>query len=559
MKPAAIRLLFLLIFWLMPLEMAGQNVDSGPKQGKDFAELFAIAHAGSGCTALPAATGTIVRVSTAAALENAVNAAVAGTTILVADGVYDLNGRYLWFDVPNVTLRSAGGNREAVILDGNYRTTEIVTIAASNVTIADVTLRNAGTHPIHVTVSGNDTLNTLIYNVHLIDPGQQAIKINPNLSAYPNRFPDRGLIACSRMELTDAGRSQVWKINGSCYTGGIDAHQARGWTIRDNSIEGFWCSSDLSEHGIHMWRGCRDTTIERNRLHNNARGIGLGLVTGSGGRTYSDTPCPAVSGYADDWGSTVRNNFVSAAASALFASEYGFDCGICFWNACNAKAWHNTVFTADTAHTFSSLEWRFGNTNAQIINNLVNHTMRQRDGATASQSGNLTNARSAWMANSGAGDLHLTAAAVDVIDRVSAPSGVTEDIDGQSRPIGMASDVGADEYGVEKPQAVRDLRVTEAVIGPETVAVTLRWTPPPGAASAVLRYSPAPILESNWNAAVHLTGVSATSANHVAVLPYIRGKLYFAYKSQNSAGVWSDLSNIASWPVGELFLPAQKR
>jgi len=58
----------------------------------------------------------------------------------VNDGTYNLDGVYLRFDVPNVTLRSASGNCENVVLDGNYITTEIVQIVASNITIADLTL-----------------------------------------------------------------------------------------------------------------------------------------------------------------------------------------------------------------------------------------------------------------------------------------------------------------------------------------------------------------------------------------------------------------------------------
>ena len=247
------------------------------------------------CAPLPPPSGSIVNVSTVSQLENAVNSAVAGTTIRIADGTYNLNGAYLRIDVPNVTLRSASGNREAAILDGNYQTTEIIQIVASNVTIADLTLREAYYHPIHV-MSGDaaHTLNTLIYNVHIVDPGEQAIKINPATSGY---YTDNGVIACSHIALTDAGRPH---IRNNCYTGGIDAHQARGWIIRDNLIEGFWCSSGLSEHGIHLWRGCRDTIVERNILRNNARGIGFGLTTDPGGRTYSDNPCPAASGYVDD-------------------------------------------------------------------------------------------------------------------------------------------------------------------------------------------------------------------------------------------------------------------
>ncbi|MCP4417341.1 MAG: hypothetical protein GY805_12020, partial [Chloroflexi bacterium] len=260
------------------------------------------------CQPLDAPTGTIVSVDTVGELEDAVNSATSGDTILIDDGTYNLDGVYLRIDTPNVTLRSASGNRAAVVLDGNYITTEIIQVVASNVTIADVTLREAYYHPIHVmTTEASDTLNTVIYNVHLIDPGEQAIKINP---AADGMYPDDGLIACSHLELTDAGRPN---IRNNCYTGGIDAHQAEGWVIRDNEIEGFWCDNGLSEHAVHLWRGCRDTLVERNVLNNNARGIGFGLVTSGVARTYSDNPCPAASGgYVDHYGGIIRNNFVFA-------------------------------------------------------------------------------------------------------------------------------------------------------------------------------------------------------------------------------------------------------
>lgn len=394
----------------------------------------------SACPSLLPPSGTVVNVSTVTGLQSAVNNAVSGTTIRVADGTYNLDGVYLRIDTPGVTLRSASGNRQAVVLDGNYITTEIIQIVASDVTVADLTLREAYDHPIHVmSTDGRHTLNTLIYNVHIIDPGQQAIKINPGSDGFYN---DDGVIACSHIELTDTGRAQ---IRDNCYTGGVDAHQSRGWTIRDNRIEGFWCEAGLSEHAIHLWRGCRDTTIERNVLLDNARGVGLGLVTSGEGRTYPDDPCPTASGYVDDFGGTIRNNFIAANDGGLFASEYGFDCGICLWNACNAKAFHNTVYTADPGSTFSSIEWRFPNTQAQIVNNLANHTMRQRDGATATQSGNLTNALAGWFVAAGTGDLHLVTAASAAIDRVTAPAGVTDDIDGNARPKGASADIGADE------------------------------------------------------------------------------------------------------------------
>jgi hypothetical protein len=522
---------------------------------RESAETKAAPSAASHCPALPPPTGNIVNVSTVAQLENAVNVATSGTTILVADGTYNLDGVYLRFQVSNVTLRSATGNREAVILDGNYVTTEIVQIVASNVIIANLTLREAYDHPVHV-MSGDSmhTTNTLIYNVHIVDPGQQAIKINPAAAGY---YTDDGVIACSRIELTDAGRPY---IRDDCYTGGVDAHQSRGWIIRDNIIEGFWCSSGLSEHGIHMWRGCRDTTIERNTLRNNARGIGLGLVTSDGGRTYPDAPCPTAVGYVDDYGGVIRNNFVSASDADLFASEYGFDCGICLWNSCNARALHNTVYTLDPNHTFSSIEWRFSNTRADIINNLVNHTMRERDGAIGTQSGNLTNAQASWFVNATLGDLHLKSAATSAINRVTAPTGVTDDYDGDPRPIGPASDVGADEYGTSPPSAVTNLRVTHAVTSASTLTTTLCWTAPANAITTTLRYSGTLITEANWASAFLLTNtLSGTAQTYTATVTYTSGIAYFALKSQNAEGGLSALSNNAFWPRQDIYLPLVMR
>lgn len=104
------------------------------------------------------------------------------------------------------------------MLKRNPRPLAISTLLAGSllglVTIADLTLKRAMFHPIHVTAgSSTNTENTLIYNVHVIDAGQQAIKINQNVAK--THFPDNGTVACSHIALTDSGRPQVWTINGS--------------------------------------------------------------------------------------------------------------------------------------------------------------------------------------------------------------------------------------------------------------------------------------------------------------------------------------------------------
>lgn len=416
-----------------------------PARAIAHSPTLSISNLQSLCAPLAPPSGMIVNVATVAQLQSAVNSATAGTTILIADGTYNLDGTYLRVAASNVTLRSASGNRDAVILDGNYLTTEIIQVVASNVTIADVTLREAYYHPIHVMSQiGSHTNNTLIYNVHIVDPGEQAIKINPGATGY---FTDYGTVACSHIELTDAGRTQ---IRNNCYTGGVDAHQSRGWVVRDNRIEGFWCDAGLSEHAIHFWVGSRDTLAERNTLVNNARGIGFGLVESSTGRTYADNPCPTAVGYVDHYAATARNNFVFANRAQLFASEYGFDCGICVWQTCGAQILHNTV--ASTQVPFSSIEWRFNNTVVDLTNNLVTHNLRDRGGVDT-QAGNLQNAPLTFFVNGANGDLHLNASATLAINQgVAMSAGLCDDdVDGNARPSGTGRDIGADELSRATP------------------------------------------------------------------------------------------------------------
>ena len=181
------------------------------------------------------------------------------TTILLADGNYP--APMLNFHNPRVTLRSKSGNRDDVILDGNYSTGEIIFIQAANVTIADLTIKRAYYHPIHIVGGGH---YATLYNLHIIDGREQFVKVNPSGGDYT----DYGTLACSLLELTDAGRSYI-QANPTpgydCYTGGLDAHQSWGWTVRDNTIKNIYCTNGgLAEHAIHFWNSSREPTIERN-------------------------------------------------------------------------------------------------------------------------------------------------------------------------------------------------------------------------------------------------------------------------------------------------------
>jgi hypothetical protein len=400
----------------------------------------------SRCAPLPAPTGNVVSVNPTMTgqLQALVAQALPGDTIVFDSGTYELNGAYLWVGTSGVTLRSKSGNPGDVILDGGYSTTEVITVAASQVTVAELSIHRPRTHAIHVvSTDASDTLGTRLYRVSIVDPREQAIKINPHGAKL--HFPDSGEIACSRMLLTDTGRPHVNPTAGGCYTGGIDAHAARDWLVRDNHIEGFWCPTGLAEHAIHFWSGTRDIIVERNVMLNNARGVGFGLSNSGEARTYADNPCPAAgTSYVGHYGGIVRNNFVAGTRPELFSSSAGFDTGIMFWAACNPKAIHNTIVA--TGKLFSAIEWRFPTASGvELTNNLTTHALLERDGASGTQAGNVTSATPAMFADVAAADLHLVPAASTALDPgVAVAAGLcTEDIDGE--PRSPTPDVGADE------------------------------------------------------------------------------------------------------------------
>lgn len=363
-----------------------------------------------------------VTVSSVAGLESAVANANGGgdKNIIIAANTYHLNGVYLRVTGNGISIAGATGKKEDVILDGDYVTTEIFQVLGSNITIKDITLKRAVYHPIHVYPLDHDVIGTLIKNVHIIDPGQQAIKINQNgAKTFSANF---GTIQQSIIELTSSGRTEVWKINGSCYTGGVDAHHARGWNVKDNIIKGFWCSGGLSEHGIHFWSSSEDTLVERNQIINCDRGIGFGL----GSRGHQ--------------GGTIRNNMIYHDTGHTYS-----DVGIGLESASGASVYNNTVFHE---HSYPhAIEYRFSTEKSvSITNNLTNREIISRDSGKGKVSNNIKSAQAGWFKNSSAGDLHLAGSVAGVVDSGIPVTGLRDDFDQESRPMGKGIDIGADEW-----------------------------------------------------------------------------------------------------------------
>jgi hypothetical protein len=378
--------------------------------------------AASDCSPLPPAGSPIVRLapSQAAELPDVAGRAKPGTTIELADGVYRVP-RTIVLTAEGVSLRSRSGRAARVTIDGRYETGDLIAVAASNVTVAELTLKRSSFHLVHaVPPDGTRSISgTRLYRLRLRDASQQFVKINPN--AARTASVDRGRVECSDFRLSAKGRSHVSTVL-PCYTGGVDAHGARRWAVRLNTFEGIYCAEGLAEHAVHFWTGSRGTLVERNVIVDCARGIGFGLGA---------DPAPGHSG------GLIRNNVVVALRPVM-------DTGIGLENAHGARVYHNTVFASSRAlpRLFSSIDLRFPRTDASVENNAVTR-ITVRDGAAPALARNLQEPPPRYFQNPSRVDFHLTAAATEAIDHGAALAQPGLDIDGEPRR--GQPDLGADE------------------------------------------------------------------------------------------------------------------
>lgn len=382
------------------------------------------------CGPLPAPSGDVVTVSTEAELQAAVNGLISGQTILIADGTYSLTNTLNIDGVTDVALRSESGNREAVVLEGRGMSNAsygnvphvLAIYDAQRVTIADLTLRDAYFHNIQIHGEANAD-DVTMRNLHVIDAGEQLIK--GSTAGAPGPYADRGIVECSLLEYTDRARS--W------YTNAVDVLAGSDWLVRDNTIRNIRApEGELAGPAVLFWRNSIGTVVERNLFIENDRAIALGLSAPDANSRDGETTY-------DHQDGAVRNNMIWRAGSG--------DIGISANYSRNVEISHNTVIQNGTFSP-GTIEYRFGSTDATIVNNLTDGPVWQRDGASATLSGNVTGAGSGWFVDAAGGDLHLAASATGAIDQGVA-AGVVDDYDGEVRPAGAAPDVGADEFGSE--------------------------------------------------------------------------------------------------------------
>jgi hypothetical protein len=441
---------------------------------------------------LPLTGSTVVVVASESQLQAAVQSLRSNTTIVIAAGTYVLSST-LWINgtLTNIGIRGATGNADDVVLVGpgmaqpSYGDVPFGIWTGGNVqdvTIANLTIRDIYYHPI---IFNAGTQTPRVYNVHLINAGQQFIKGNPDSAGGG---VNNGSVEYSIIEFTTTAKDY--------YTNGVDIIAGANWIIRNNLFRNIVAPpGQLAGPAVLMWKGSSNTLTEGNTFVNCARGINYGLGVGLG---HS--------------GGIIRNNFFHRS------SGQPGDVAIQLSDSPNTQVLNNTVFVSGTYGT--PIEYRFaGTTGVRLVNNLTDGVIWARDGASGTESNNLPGAGAALFLNAAAGNLHLAASATSAIDRGLTLLDVIDDWDGQVRPHGGGSDIGADESGsTATPFAISGHVLDGNSAGMPGVTMTLHGTLDLMAVTnSAGAYTFSPLAPGDYTLSPSKTGFSFTPSHRVYV------------------------------------------
>ena len=152
--------------------------------------------------------------STESQLQAAVSNLNSGTTIVIAPGTYNLsNTLYFNGNLSDVGIRGATNNPADVVLVGKGMTTEgnvphgIWTGNGVNrILIANLTVRSVFYHAISMNAG---TESPRIYNVNLVDAGEQIIKSSSSTSGGT----DNGVVESSTFRVHDHGEERLYECH----------------------------------------------------------------------------------------------------------------------------------------------------------------------------------------------------------------------------------------------------------------------------------------------------------------------------------------------------------
>ena len=278
--------------------------------------------------------------------------------IVLMPGTYHVSRR-LKINSNNITISGASSDFSDVIITGNgmkpSRNAEIIfDISASYVTILNLTLQETSNHLIQIRAEKNAD-NFHLSNVRLRNSYEQMIKVS---GGPGTELPtsDNGIIESCLFEYTSG-------IGPQFYIGGIDAHRAHNWVVRNNTFKNIASPSEhVAEHAVHFWNFSKNNLIVGNTIINSDRGIGFGM---------GDTPNQSKGGIIEN-NTILHNN----------PDHHFADVGIVLESSQGTVVRDNRILLN---HGYpNAIEYRFSGTqNVLIENNYTNRRIAARDGASA--------------------------------------------------------------------------------------------------------------------------------------------------------------------------------
>jgi len=347
-----------------------------------------------------------------------------GQTILMADGHY-MMPRYVRIAADNVTLRSASGHRERVVIDGAESIHgELIGISAcSGVTIADLTIQNIKWNGFKIN-SNTNVQKLTIYNciIHNIwQRGIKGVKVpkeNRDVVRPKQCRVQYCLFYNDRPKRLSDDEADIAKGN---YIAGIDVMHTKDWIISDNVFVGIQGRTYEGRGAIFIWHDSQDCIIERNIIIDCDVGLQLGNPHRDSETQYHCVRCIA------------KNNFITRAPEAGIVTVYTKDC----------KVLNNTIHDPES-RLGRLIRTVFTNDGLIIANNLlsgprISHESKSKVTFLNNIIKDFTDA----FINPDRGDLHLMNTAIEAVDKGTPLVEVKEDFDRDLRRA--RPDIGADE------------------------------------------------------------------------------------------------------------------
>jgi hypothetical protein len=130
-----------------------------------------------------------------------------------------------------------------------------ISVSASDVAVADLTIRDVGYHAVQVR-GERDVARFVLHNARLLDTGQQLLKVSTSDGHYAGRWPG-GLLG---LQLHGERTQRLHERRGRA--------RRQDWVIRDNHfarirgpVAGRWSAGPT----ILVWLAAQNTLVERKR------------------------------------------------------------------------------------------------------------------------------------------------------------------------------------------------------------------------------------------------------------------------------------------------------